>query len=124
MEWFLLAGILSAVFSVPSWLLLRAAVRLINRQMWGVQVKKTLLCLIGIALTGLAWVLLGLAMGENPMKMFSVFGGMMGIQLGYAAAICLGVVYFDLPERNPETLEKPTDTNTETPTDHLHDTND
>lgn len=123
-EFFFLASIYSAVFSIPSGLLFWAAVRLIKSRNWGVQTKTAVLCLAGIVLTGLAFALMGWAMGENPVKMFSVFGGGMGIQGGYAAAICLGVVFFYLPDRNPEILEKSTDTNIATPTDHLHDTND
>lgn len=121
---FFLASIISAVFSIPSGLVFWEAVRLINRQTWAMQAKKTVLCLISIVLTGLAFSLMGLATGENPLDIFSAFGTWPTIQFAYAAVICFAVQCFDLPDCNPEISEETTDTNTATPTDHLHDTND
>ena len=115
--------VFSGGFSIPSWLIFWGCIWFVNDQAWDNWTKKVVLQIAGVPLTGLAYALMGWGWGGvSPLDWFTI--DTIVIQLGYAAAICLGVVYFDLPERNPEISEKPTDLNIVTPTDHLHDTND
>jgi hypothetical protein len=124
-ELFIIASLFSAAFSLPSALLFWGCVRLVNDQAWEVTIKKSVLCVVGVALTGLAFAVMNFDSGGNPLTAFSAWGDFPSIQLGYAAAICLGIVYFDLNSPASMLLDTRTDSPEITPpTPHLHDTND
>jgi len=117
--------VISGVCSIPSWLLFWGCVRLVNDQAWEVTVKKSVLCVIGVTLTGLAFAVMNFDSGGNPLTVFSAWGDVPSIQLGYAATICLGIVYFDLNDPAPvPSDELPDAPDTSAPIPHLHDTND
>lgn len=91
-----IVGISSTLFSVPSWLLLWAIVTVVNRQNWNVWTKKTGLCLFSLILTVGAFALMNVFTGDVLLRDYA-----WKVVLGYAATICMAIVYFDLEPRSP-----------------------
>ncbi len=104
-----LAIFYSALFSVPCCLLLWAGAWWINKKGWDVPTKKIVLCLFGVLLTVLAFLLMNVIFGDDLLEVFTGTGEMSALPFGYAASICIGIVFFDLEAGRRVLSEEPLD---------------